>query len=1287
VLSSGTEQTVLSGGTAINTIILSGASAVINGGTTSDTTITSGGLEIAVAGTLTNTTIQAGGTLVALPGATLNGLVNEGGTLLSGGIITIAASSTFTFDSPNGSGATVVDILSYTPPPALVTDLVIDGTQTVLKPVTTLQNGTTFVGAGTEPTTYILSGGSAATVESDGYLVVAAGGQVTSVSDYAAFNGSMTVGTLAIESGGFASFVTLYGGVVDFQAGAALSGGTAAGFLYTEEVDGPNNTSALQTFSQYGKLMVDAGAVLSGFVVNALGALDVAGTADATQVFDGGTINVTGGLTTGTTLTAGNYQSAVETIYGGIASNTNVGTHGYECLSAGSAVDTQIAFNAGANIIVTGGELLSAHALGGQIVVSAGIASATQLGGNANQTVYQGGLAISSYISGTAETVAGGVTSGSYTGSQGEENVYSGGRTYDAIISGGYATETVNSGTAYATSVYGGGSLIIYAGSSVNALIGAGGQENVAAGTADNTAVESGGKLTVAGRLAVASGATISEAGYLYAGQSGTVDNATIASGGVADFDDGATGNNLIVSSGGTAIMYYSAGHPFGTLSGVTIESGGTLLVSAGAIFTSLTGVVSAGGVVELGGVVVSGVTSSTAGPLTAPVTTGGLLIQAGGLITDAAPVIAAGGVLTISSGATVYNAQIANDGTLVVNAGGTAIDNAEGDNPNVINNGALLFEPLPTNDGAAPATLNTALRGTVTGTGSIIVAGSTHLAIAGVNELTGGTTIGTGATLEIGGVGGNGLGAGTVSFGSNAELVIDYYGQNNITFGNVLDGLTAGDQIFLGAIGYNGADTLNVSGNILTVTDGGFTESLQLGGTSLDNQFVLSTISDNAIITVAPLQITSGFTITAGAVASNPTIGTGGDAVVSAGGTVSAPVIAGGTLELAAGSTLTGNISFAGPGRLVVDGTVPTNTITGFVPGDSVKLAGVPYDPADMVVVNTPGVVTIETPGGDYNLNVAGAFVGETGFNVAGDLLLTQNALCYQRGTHILTPSGERLVEELRIGDKVVTRFSGIQPIKWIGRQNYAARFVANNPAKMPVRIAAGAFEPSVPARDLYVSPGHALLLDDVLVLASRLVNGLTITQPKPAAEVNYYQIELATHDCLIAEGSWAKSYADAPGMRAQFHNQAEYDALYPDEPPPDELTLCAPRPERGRKLEAALRTPAWRASAGITPGPLEGYLDHVDAWTVAGWAMDIDHPRLPVLLDIWLGDAKLGDALACTYRGDLAAAGKGTGHCAFTFTPPRRLPAAAWQTLRVTRAADAASLRNAADLRQAIG
>jgi hypothetical protein len=264
-----------------------------------------------------------------------------------------------------------------------------------------------------------------------------------------------------------------------------------------------------------------------------------------------------------------------------------------------------------------------------------------------------------------------------------------------------------------------------------------------------------------------------------------------------------------------------------------------------------------------------------------------------------------------------------------------------------------------------------------------------------------------------------------------------------------------------------------------------------------------------------------------------------------------------------------------------------------------------------------------------------------------------------------------------LQIGDLVVTRFNNFQPVKWIGRQSYDSRITRADSSQIPVRIRAGALAPNQPARDLYVSPGHSMLIGSTLVLASSLVNGVTITQDDAPETIEYFQIELAMHDCVIAEGAWSETFADGPGLREQFHNHAEFSLLYPQHRPPETVSLCAPRPESGEKLAAAIAPIAARAAAGLPAGKLRGVFEKIEMdWKISGWAMDESYPDLPVLLEVVAEDGVIGTVLACDYRADLQAAGLGRGRCAFTFNAPERLRPEQLASLQIRRAADGAPL-----------
>ena len=314
---------------------------------------------------------------------------------------------------------------------------------------------------------------------------------------------------------------------------------------------------------------------------------------------------------------------------------------------------------------------------------------------------------------------------------------------------------------------------------------------------------------------------------------------------------------------------------------------------------------------------------------------------------------------------------------------------------------------------------------------------------------------------------------------------------------------------------------------------------------------------------------------------------------------------------------------------------------------------------------------------GGGGSFFAGYAQVHATTHTGAGEVTITEETICYLRGTRILTPAGEVAVEDLRGGDLVITRFGGVRPVRWVGRQAFAAAFLQRDRARLPVRIRAGALADGVPVRDLYVSPGHSMLVGGVLVLAEALVNGVTVTQDWCPAAVHYYQLDLGPHDCVLAEGAWSESYADGPGLRDRFHNLAEFEAAFPDEVAPERLALCAPRPERGAGLDEAIRPLIARAGRHAPAGPLRGYIDPViDGRTVPGWAFDAAHPALPVLLEVLLGETLLGCVLACDFRADLRDAGFGGGRCSFAFTSPVVLTAAMLPALRVRRAADGAAI-----------
>ncbi len=150
---------------------------------------------------------------------------------------------------------------------------------------------------------------------------------------------------------------------------------------------------------------------------------------------------------------------------------------------------------------------------------------------------------------------------------------------------------------------------------------------------------------------------------------------------------------------------------------------------------------------------------------------------------------------------------------------------------------------------------------------------------------------------------------------------------------------------------------------------------------------------------------------------------------------------------------------------------------------------------------------------------------------------------ICFAEGTRIVTPNGEDAVENLRAGDMVLAMRNGqagFEALRWVGFLDVAVpRDAAMAVKAAPILIKAGALAPCMPARDLRVSPDHAMEIDGHLIPAKHLVNGESIIQEVWCRRVRYFHLELEAHGLLFSEGTWSESYLD-DGNRRAFNNAA---------------------------------------------------------------------------------------------------------------------------------------------------
>jgi len=153
----------------------------------------------------------------------------------------------------------------------------------------------------------------------------------------------------------------------------------------------------------------------------------------------------------------------------------------------------------------------------------------------------------------------------------------------------------------------------------------------------------------------------------------------------------------------------------------------------------------------------------------------------------------------------------------------------------------------------------------------------------------------------------------------------------------------------------------------------------------------------------------------------------------------------------------------------------------------------------------------------------------------------------CFLRGTRVLTTSGEVAVEDLKIGDALITS-AGPRPLKWGGiRMLTKGGGVSWHPAVAPVRIAKSALGDQVPHRDLLVSPDHGMWINGLLIPAKHLINGRSISQPNfdDVETLEYFLVDVGEHAMIVAEGAEAESFRYS-GSKVACDNYADYEKMY---------------------------------------------------------------------------------------------------------------------------------------------
>ena len=169
---------------------------------------------------------------------------------------------------------------------------------------------------------------------------------------------------------------------------------------------------------------------------------------------------------------------------------------------------------------------------------------------------------------------------------------------------------------------------------------------------------------------------------------------------------------------------------------------------------------------------------------------------------------------------------------------------------------------------------------------------------------------------------------------------------------------------------------------------------------------------------------------------------------------------------------------------------------------------------------------------------------------------------ICFTPGTRILTPNGQVAIEDLDVGDRVITRDHGVQTIRWIGATKLSAGYVAAMPSLRPILIRKGALGENQPEQDMRLSRQHRVLVRDwraevmfgveggVLVPAFSLCNDKTVIEEKPTKDVVYIHMAFDDHEVIYADGIEAESFHPAERTVSHMNSaqKTELFALFPE-------------------------------------------------------------------------------------------------------------------------------------------
>lgn len=177
-------------------------------------------------------------------------------------------------------------------------------------------------------------------------------------------------------------------------------------------------------------------------------------------------------------------------------------------------------------------------------------------------------------------------------------------------------------------------------------------------------------------------------------------------------------------------------------------------------------------------------------------------------------------------------------------------------------------------------------------------------------------------------------------------------------------------------------------------------------------------------------------------------------------------------------------------------------------------------------------------------------------------------NVVCFTSGTLIETPDGAVTVEDIQVGDLVLTRDNGPQEVKAIVSRKLDCKLAPDR--LKPILFEKNSLGLGLPNSRLCVSPQHRMLVHDesgnsVLVPAKALTARAGVRVMRGKRRVTYIHLVFSRHEIIRANGALTESFFPGPmalkALPAEFRGEIS-DIFYAHSSAPvdDAIKFAAP-------------------------------------------------------------------------------------------------------------------------------